>query len=443
MKKKIILGLIIIVSISFGFIAGANFKKEEVSFEDDTSKPKQIDKDNMLSMLVEQTIGSGDYQMEERTSWPTDGYIFNAKLSKCENGGELGWDDTNKVVTMTGNMSDRCYAYFDILPGDIDVSFVGSTSTTLKINVISEDGSLSKDYNTYYYSTDGGSTYVSSVDNTYSVAYSENEITSFSVYASNTKYGDSNVISKNVFNGGTVKLLKNLNCSDDVCGYYDSSEPKYLVRSLSNSANINNKIFAKKMVSFNYYYKFNTTPGTDNMNGYLFNNSDLDLSGETISGSGSNDYYFRSIGTTSITNGVIRNFNNFNVISDGGSLTWSGSTVRNVSNLYFSLTDTTLNLTGAQFRDINGTLTFNLNGNISLVISDIYISGDSVVIKVVGSSNILPGTISGFGDLSSDGVTFLKALVNNTSFSATTLSFDFNGFTFTLDEAQTYINSLS
>ena len=41
--------------------------------------------------------------------------IFNSELSKCENGGELSWDNEKKVVLMSGNVSDKCYVYFDII----------------------------------------------------------------------------------------------------------------------------------------------------------------------------------------------------------------------------------------------------------------------------------------------------------------------------------------
>ena len=52
--------------------------------------------------------------MTTQNSWPTDGYVFNSELSKCENGGTLSWDKTNKMVKFSGNISDKCYVYFDV-----------------------------------------------------------------------------------------------------------------------------------------------------------------------------------------------------------------------------------------------------------------------------------------------------------------------------------------
>lgn len=59
--------------------------------KDDADKEVYTDakNENMLSMMLEIEAGSGNYEMTTRDSWPTDGYVFNSELSKCENGGEL------------------------------------------------------------------------------------------------------------------------------------------------------------------------------------------------------------------------------------------------------------------------------------------------------------------------------------------------------------------
>lgn len=66
-------------------------------------------------MNLEQTAGAGDYKTVTQSGWPTEGYEFNAELSKCENGSTLNWDDTNKKVIVLGNTLDKCYVYFDKL----------------------------------------------------------------------------------------------------------------------------------------------------------------------------------------------------------------------------------------------------------------------------------------------------------------------------------------
>ena len=69
--------------------------------------------ENVLSMMLETGIETGEYEMATSDKWPSSGYTFNSELSRCENGGELSWDNANKAVIMSGNVSDKCYIYFD------------------------------------------------------------------------------------------------------------------------------------------------------------------------------------------------------------------------------------------------------------------------------------------------------------------------------------------
>ena len=112
-KKVIIIGFTILILVMCFSIRKSVF----LNIKDDVDKEVYTDKryENVLSMMLETEAGSGNYEMTTASSWPTDGYVFNSELSKCENGGELSWDDTNKRVVMTGNVSDKCYVYFDII----------------------------------------------------------------------------------------------------------------------------------------------------------------------------------------------------------------------------------------------------------------------------------------------------------------------------------------
>ena len=80
---------------------------------EDTQTNKINQNNNMLSMMLETDSGSGQYEMTSLSSWPTDGYVFNSELSKCENGSVLSWDENKNVAIMKGNISDKCYLYFD------------------------------------------------------------------------------------------------------------------------------------------------------------------------------------------------------------------------------------------------------------------------------------------------------------------------------------------
>ena len=128
MKKKV---KIILLSSLFLLCAYASITlvlKKSDNFYEEESKPKVVKHQSMLSMNLEQTAGAGDYKTVTQSSWPTEGYKFNAELSRCENGSTLSWDDTKKAVIMQGNVSDKCYVYFDIfIPKIPDVCNSGDT----------------------------------------------------------------------------------------------------------------------------------------------------------------------------------------------------------------------------------------------------------------------------------------------------------------------------
>ena len=108
-KSKIIL-LLIVSIVGIFSIFSYNSKKYSNSINIDDSNIKN---DNMISMMLETSAGSGEYQESTASSWPTEGYIYNAELSKCENGSTLSWDNNKKTVVMNSNVSDKCYIYFD------------------------------------------------------------------------------------------------------------------------------------------------------------------------------------------------------------------------------------------------------------------------------------------------------------------------------------------
>ena len=109
MKRKCI---VILAFLFVALVLSTKIFKNKIVADVD----KEFDKKNntMLSMMLETDDGSGEYKATTMSSWPTDGYTFNKELSRCENGGELAWDDTKKIVVMSGNVSDKCYVYFDV-----------------------------------------------------------------------------------------------------------------------------------------------------------------------------------------------------------------------------------------------------------------------------------------------------------------------------------------
>ena len=109
-KKYVIFTLIIFILLVTTFTYFSTLKQNNI-YKEESIKPTKITKG--ISMNLEQTAGAGDYKTVTQSGWPTDGYQLNTELSRCENGSTLSWDDTKKVVIVSGNLSDKCYVYFD------------------------------------------------------------------------------------------------------------------------------------------------------------------------------------------------------------------------------------------------------------------------------------------------------------------------------------------
>ena len=100
--KKIINRLIIVILVLSNIILLYNIydlKKEVLSYKENYKKSKK----NMISMMLETDTNSKTYIQSTDSTWPSDGYVFNEEMSKCEQGSTLKWDEKNKKVVMEGN----------------------------------------------------------------------------------------------------------------------------------------------------------------------------------------------------------------------------------------------------------------------------------------------------------------------------------------------------
>ena len=114
MKKKVIIGIISVLVVISGCLFVMFNSSNKSYYVITNNNEEKIMNTNALTMMYETEAGSGEYQVTSDTTWPQEGYVFNERLSKCENGSELSWDDENKVVLMQANVSDKCYVYFDV-----------------------------------------------------------------------------------------------------------------------------------------------------------------------------------------------------------------------------------------------------------------------------------------------------------------------------------------
>ena len=144
-KISLIITIVFIVSLFIGVILltySKYLKNNNIYEEENNNKPTIISKD--ISMNLEQTAGAGDYKTVTQSNWPIEGYKFNTELSRCENESEISWDDTKKVVVVSGNLSDKCYVYFDLIPSITLVEHVTSlyTGTQGENGIYYHDSSL-------------------------------------------------------------------------------------------------------------------------------------------------------------------------------------------------------------------------------------------------------------------------------------------------------------
>ena len=259
--KKIAL-LLIVFGIGVGVTLLYTNNKYKVYEEEEC---KQIKKHvDTISMMLETEAGSGNYEMTTSSSWPTDGYVFNTELSKCENGGELSWDDANKTVLMSGNVSDKCYVYFDKYnPITINNNSVTSNgnSITITIDATTGTGTIAK----YLYSKDNGVSYVQSANNTYTFTGLDKGTYNIKAYVQDSNGKNSEIISK------TIEITS-ITLADYVKSLYTGTQGAnniyHHTSTLTNGAGDNSYRYAGSSERVNNFVCFgtNTTPcPTDNL----------------------------------------------------------------------------------------------------------------------------------------------------------------------------------
>ena len=98
MRKSVIVFCIIVLASTI-LITVYNKTDNKKILENENNSTHVIN-NNSLTMMYETEYESGEYQVSSDTTWPQEGYTFNERVSKCENGSKLTWDDENKRVIM-------------------------------------------------------------------------------------------------------------------------------------------------------------------------------------------------------------------------------------------------------------------------------------------------------------------------------------------------------
>ena len=140
MKKKKVLITISLVTILLLSVFIFNYINEDREVIASGKENSILESDGMFSFMLETSLGSGEYTVSSDTKWPGSGYQYNERLSGCENGSTLIWNDEAKSVTLKANKSDKCYLYFDIVPPDVTLAATnadtshGAAPATLSCN---------------------------------------------------------------------------------------------------------------------------------------------------------------------------------------------------------------------------------------------------------------------------------------------------------------------
>ena len=252
MKKiNTLIMTLLIISNAYFMYNTYYLKKEVLSYKENI----KINKNNMLSMMLETDTNSKTYIQSTDNKWPTNGYVFNEQMSKCEQGSILKWDDANKKVIMEGNVSDKCYVFFDKYnPIKINSYTItpNGKKITISISATSGTGTITK----YFYSKDDGASYVESTSNTYTFTNLAKGTYKIKAYVLDSNNKISEVISKNI-------EITSMSLSEYIMSQYTGTQGEngiyYHDANLTNGAGDNSYRYAGASEAVNNYVCFGST----------------------------------------------------------------------------------------------------------------------------------------------------------------------------------------
>ena len=108
-KKLLFFSIFIIIILVFVLtIYNIIYKNNNIYLNNKDAAP------NFISIMLEETAGSGEYKVSKSNKWPSKGYVFNKEMSYCNNESTLTWNENDNSVSVNINKTDKCYVYFDI-----------------------------------------------------------------------------------------------------------------------------------------------------------------------------------------------------------------------------------------------------------------------------------------------------------------------------------------
>ena len=86
-KKLLFFSIFIIIILVFVLtIYNIIYKNNNIYLNNKDEAP------NFISIMLEETAGSGEYKVSKSNKWPSKGYVFNKEMSYCNNGSTLTWN---------------------------------------------------------------------------------------------------------------------------------------------------------------------------------------------------------------------------------------------------------------------------------------------------------------------------------------------------------------
>ena len=132
-SKKSFLTVLVIMTLSIFCFFGMSRVYSHASLVTSNAENKVDASNNMISIMLETSAGSGDYTVSSLSSFPTTGYTYNENLSYCENGSTLTWNKTNKNLAINTSKTDKCYVYFDVAPPKFSDYFINGSNLASSI----------------------------------------------------------------------------------------------------------------------------------------------------------------------------------------------------------------------------------------------------------------------------------------------------------------------
>ena len=175
-KKLLFFSIFIIIILVFVLtIYNIIYKNNNIYLNNKDEAP------NFISIMLEETVGSGEYKVSKSNKWPSKGYVFNKEMSYCNNGSTLTWNKNDNSVSVNINKTDKCQVYFDIYVPTIAEYCTSGTDLATCVKNFGDQGSAVSNIYIHNSSLANGAG-----DNSYRYAGASESVNNFVCFGSTT-----------------------------------------------------------------------------------------------------------------------------------------------------------------------------------------------------------------------------------------------------------------